>query len=100
MALANAFAGLISGVAIFGSALGGIGGCPFAPGATGNLSTEDLVHMLHEMDIETGINLDMLLAEGRKLREIIGHDLSSQIARAGKSSDRHPFAGTKIASSK
>jgi len=52
-------------------------------GATGNISTEDLVHMLHEMGIETGIDLDILLTEGRKVKTVIGHELSSQVARAG-----------------
>jgi hydroxymethylglutaryl-CoA lyase len=100
MGLANAFAGLQAGIVSFDSSLGGIGGCPFAPGATGNISTEDLVHMLHEMGIETGIDLDVLIAEGRKLRKIVGHELASQVTKAGKSTDLHPFAKTKIAQAK
>ncbi|GHO90476.1 hydroxymethylglutaryl-CoA lyase [Reticulibacter mediterranei] len=100
MGLANAFAGLRSGVTLFESSLGGIGGCPFAPNATGNISTEDLVHMLHEMGFHTGIDLDQLIAEGRKLPAIVGHHLASQVAKVGKSSDLHPFTGTKIASSR
>ena len=80
-------AGLQAGITQFDSSLGGIGGCPFAPGATGNISTEDLVHMLHEMGIETGIDLDVLLTEGRKLRAIVGHELASQVARAGTSGE-------------
>ena len=99
MGLANAFAGLQAGIVLFDSSLGGIGGCPFAPGATGNISTEDLVHMLHEMGIETGIDLDRLIAEGRKLQNIVGHDLASQVTRAGKSSNLHSFTGVKIAHS-
>ena len=76
-------AGLQAGITHFDSSLGGIGGCPIVPGATGNISTEDLVHMLHEMGVETGIDLDVLLTGGRKLKAIIGHELSSQVARAG-----------------
>jgi hydroxymethylglutaryl-CoA lyase len=83
MGLANALAGLQAGITQFDASLGGIGGCPFVPGATGNVSTEDLVHMLHEMGIETGIDHDVLLTEGRKLKAIIGHELVSQVARAG-----------------
>lgn len=100
MGLANALAGLEAGITQFDSSLGGIGGCPFVPGATGNISTEDLVHMLHEMGIETGINLDVLLAEGRTLRAIIGHELASQVARAGTSASLHAFEGIKVADSR
>jgi hydroxymethylglutaryl-CoA lyase len=99
MALANALTGLQAGITHFDASLGGIGGCPFVPGATGNISTEDLVHMLHEMGIETGIDLDILLTEGRKLKTVIGHELSSQVARAGTSSTRHAFEGIRVADS-
>jgi hydroxymethylglutaryl-CoA lyase len=100
MGLANGLAGLQAGITQFDSSLGGIGGCPFAPAATGNISTEDLVHMLHEMGIETGIDLDMLLAEGRKLSTIVGHDLASQVSRAGTSSTLHVFEGITFADSR
>jgi hydroxymethylglutaryl-CoA lyase len=100
MALANALAGLEAGITQFDASLGGIGGCPFVPGATGNVSTEDLVHMLHEMGIETGINLEVLLAEGRKLQAIIDHELASQVARAGTSGSLHAFEEIKIADSR
>ena len=99
MGLANALAGLQAGITNFDASLGGIGGCPFVPGATGNISTEDLVHMLHEMGIETGINLDMLLVEGSKLQAIIDHELASQVARAGPSSTLHAFEEIKVADS-
>jgi len=89
MGPANTLAGLQAGITHFDASLGGIGGCPFVPGATGNIATEDLVHMLHEMGIETGINLDVLLREGRKLRLIVGHDLESQVARTGKADTLH-----------
>jgi hydroxymethylglutaryl-CoA lyase len=99
MGLANAYAGLQAGVARFDSSLGGLGGCPFAPGATGNISTEDLVHMLHEMGIETGIDLDALIVQTRKLQEIVGHELASFVIKGGKSCDLHPFDDSRIASS-
>ncbi|HEX6553129.1 MAG TPA: hydroxymethylglutaryl-CoA lyase [Ktedonobacteraceae bacterium] len=100
MGLANALAGLQAGVTRFDASLGGIGGCPFVPGATGNISTEDLVHMLHEMGIETGIDLDVLLEEGRKLSGIVGHELASQVARAGTSASLHAYVGVRIADSR
>ena len=99
MGLANALAGLQAGITQFDASLGGIGGCPFVPGATGNISTEDLVHMLHEMGIVTGINLDVLLEEDRKLSGIVGHELASQVARAGTSAGLHAFEGVRIADS-
>ena len=61
MGIANIFAALQAGVDRFDSSAGGLGGCPFAPGATGNVATEDVVNMLHQMDIETDINLDLLI---------------------------------------
>jgi hydroxymethylglutaryl-CoA lyase len=91
LGLANAFAGLQTGVARFEASLGGLGGCPFAPGATGNISTEDLVHMLHEMGIETGIDLDALIVEARKLPALIGHEVDSFVVKGGKASDLHAF---------
>ncbi len=100
MGLANALAGLQAGITHFDASLGGIGGCPFVPGATGNVSTEDLVHMLHEMSITTGINLEMLLAEGKKLRALVGHDLASQVAKAGTSSSLHALSDIRIANSR
>ena len=100
MGLANALAGLQAGITQFDASLGGIGGCPFAPGATGNVSTEDLVHMLHEMGIGTGINLDVLLREGKKLGAIVGHELSSLVSRAGTSNTLHAFEGIKFADSR
>ncbi len=100
MALANAIAGLQAGVTQFDASLGGIGGCPFAPGATGNVATEDLVHMLHEMGIATGIDLDALLSEDTHLRAMVGHNLASQIAQAGPSNRLHSFEGVTIADSR
>jgi hydroxymethylglutaryl-CoA lyase len=83
-------AGLAAGVVRYEGCLGGLGGCPFAPGATGNICTEDLVHMLHCMGYATGVDLDALLAASRRLGEIVGHDLPGQVVKAGKASDLHP----------
>lgn len=87
MGLANDLAGLQMGVREFDTSLGGMGGCPFAPGATGNIDTEDLVHMLHEMGIETGVDLDRLIAAARHLQAIVGHELPGAVMKAGKRSD-------------
>jgi hydroxymethylglutaryl-CoA lyase len=87
MATANVLAGLQAGVTELDGTVGGLGGCPYAPGATGNIALEDLVHMLHEMGIQTGVDLDALLAVSRRLREVVGHELDSAVLRAGKSSD-------------
>jgi hydroxymethylglutaryl-CoA lyase len=90
MGLANALAGLAAGVRRYEGCLGGLGGCPFAPGATGNVCTEDLVHMLQAMGYGSGVDLDKLLAASRRLAEIVGHDLPGQVVKAGKTSDLHP----------
>lgn len=98
MGLANVVAGLQAGITEFDAALGGIGGCPFAPGASGNLATEDLVHMLHEMGIETGLNLDALIVESKKLSQLVGHPVPSHVTQAGPSSALRSFQDVKIAS--
>jgi hydroxymethylglutaryl-CoA lyase len=90
MGLANVVAGLAAGVTHYEACLGGLGGCPFAPGATGNICTEDLVHMLQSMGYDTGVDLDALLAASRRLGEIVGHELPGQVVKAGKSTDLHP----------
>src|SRR5215831_2555863 len=90
MGLANVVSGLQAGVVRFEGCLGGLGGCPFAPGATGNVCTEDVVHMLECMGCDTGVDLDRLLAASRRLREIVGHEVPGQVVQAGKSSDVHP----------
>ena len=82
MGLANVVAGLRAGVAIYDASVGGIGGCPFAPRATGNISTEDTVHMLHEMGVETGIDLDRLLECARLAERILGRELPGQVIKA------------------
>ncbi|WP_231695858.1 hydroxymethylglutaryl-CoA lyase [Ottowia caeni] len=88
MGLANVLAGLAAGVRHFDASLGGLGGCPFAPGASGNICTEDLVHMLQNMGYDTGVDLSALLACARGLPSLVGHGVPGQLLMAGPS-DRH-----------
>jgi hydroxymethylglutaryl-CoA lyase len=81
--LANIFAALQVGITEFDSSIGGIGGCPFAPGAPGNLCTEDLTHMLHEMGVATGLDLPGLLDVARMLERLLGHEVPGQTIKAG-----------------
>jgi hydroxymethylglutaryl-CoA lyase len=90
MGLANVLAALDAGADRFDASLGGLGGCPFAPGATGNICTEDLVHMLASMGYDTGVDLDALLTVARRLPAIVGHEVPGQVAKAGKITDLHP----------
>jgi hydroxymethylglutaryl-CoA lyase len=90
MALANTLAALQAGLNRFDGGVAGLGGCPYAPGASGNIATEDMVNMLHEMGIETGIDLDKLLIVARKHKEFIDHPLDSALLRAGKRTDLKP----------
>jgi hydroxymethylglutaryl-CoA lyase len=93
MGLANVLASLRAGIIRFDASLGGLGGCPFAPGATGNVCTEDLVHMLQAMGFETGIDLHKLLAIAADLPALIGHEIPGQVVKAGLSTRRYPFPG-------
>jgi hydroxymethylglutaryl-CoA lyase len=81
--LANVLAALEVGVDCFDASVGGIGGCPFAPGAPGNICSEDLIHMLHEMGIATGVDLPGLLDCARMLEDLLGHELPGQTLKAG-----------------
>ncbi len=81
--LANVLAALEAGVTSFESAFGELGGCPVPPGSTGNISTEDLVSMLHEMGIETGVDLDALVAASRAAQETLGRPLGAHVLTAG-----------------
>jgi hydroxymethylglutaryl-CoA lyase len=85
MGIANAYAGLEMGVSQFDACVGGLGGCPFAgsKGAAGNVCTEDLLFMLNEMGIETGIDLDKLIACAEMVEEIVGHPLPGQVKIGG-----------------
>lgn len=91
MGLANALAALEAGVVRFDASLGGLGGCPFAPGASGNVCTEDLVHMFQAMGCETGVQLEPLLALAQQLPEIVGHAVPGQVMKAGPWHRRHPL---------
>jgi hydroxymethylglutaryl-CoA lyase len=81
-ALANVLAALHEGIASVDSSAGGLGGCPYAPGASGNLATEDLLYMLHGMGIETGIDLAQVAAASRSLAPKLGHALPSRYLQA------------------
>ncbi len=90
MGLANVCAGLRAGAVRFDASLGGLGGCPYAPGATGNICTEDTAHMLALMGHETGVDLSALIAVSRRLPEITGAATPGQVAKAGTVFDLHP----------
>ena len=96
LGLANALAGLDLGIADFESSIGGLGGCPFAPRAVGNICTEDFVHMVHEMGIETGIDLDALLKVAAYAQEAVGRALPGMVMKAGKASELHDKAAPKV----
>ena len=81
-ALANVFACLERGVRIVDSAVAGLGGCPYAKGASGNLATEDLLYLLHGLGIETGVDLDAVAAAGRDISQQLGREPASKVARA------------------
>ena len=81
--LANVMTGLNLGITNYESCFGGMGGCPFAPNATGNICSEDLIYLLHEMGIETGINLDKLITIAKKVEKLVGHKLPGQVMKAG-----------------
>ncbi len=90
MAIPNILAAMECGVTHFDASIGGLGGCPFAPGASGNVCTEDLVHCLQAMGVQTGIDLDRLLAASRRVQEIVGRPLPGQIVKAGPWTRRYP----------
>ena len=90
MGLANVLAAVQSGITCFDGSLGGLGGCPYAPGASGNISSEDAIHMLDAMGYDTGMDIPRLIALARELPKIVGHEVPGQIAKAGRSCDLHP----------
>ena len=90
MGLANVLAGIDAGADRFDASLGGIGGCPYAPGATGNVCTEEIVHALDLMGYDTGVDLARLLGASKRLPALIGHDIPSQLVKAGRRLDLHP----------
>jgi hydroxymethylglutaryl-CoA lyase len=84
LALANTLAAIEAGVTEFDTAIGGLGGCPYAPNAAGNISTEDMVNMMDEMGIDTGIDLDALLTVAEMIKKAVLHPLNSAIIKSGK----------------
>ena len=82
-ALANVLVGLEMGVRDFDASVGGLGGCPYAPGAAGNLATEDLVYMLHGMGVATGVDLERLVEAGRVAESVVGRPLPGKVHQAG-----------------
>jgi hydroxymethylglutaryl-CoA lyase len=91
MGLANVLAAIDSGADRFDASLGGLGGCPYAPGASGNVCSEEIVHALELMGYDTGVDLGALIAAARCLPSLIGHDTPSQIVKAGRRLDLHPL---------
>jgi len=88
-ALANIYAALEMGVAVIDSSVAGLGGCPYAPGATGNVATEDVVYMLNGMEIEHGIDLEKLVQAGDYIITQLGRQNDSGVARAMLAKARH-----------
>ncbi|WP_373388255.1 hydroxymethylglutaryl-CoA lyase [Pseudomonas alcaligenes] len=81
-ALANIYASLLEGIAVFDSSVAGLGGCPYAKGATGNVATEDVLYLLQGMGIQTGIDLDKLIDAGARICQVLGRDNGSRVAKA------------------
>jgi len=90
--IANAYAAVEAGVRVLDASIGGIGGCPFAPAATGNIPTEDLIYMLDHMGVDTGIDLDALIATGRWIEAQLGRTVPGMLIKAGNFP--RPFAAT------
>ncbi|WP_206956232.1 hydroxymethylglutaryl-CoA lyase [Trinickia acidisoli] len=91
MGLANVLAAIDAGANRFDASLGGIGGCPYAPGASGNVCSEEIVHALEWMGYDTGVDLYTLIEAAKRLPALIGHDTPSQIVKAGRRLDLHPL---------
>jgi hydroxymethylglutaryl-CoA lyase len=83
-ALANVYAAWKLGVRVFDTSVGGLGGCPYAPGATGNVATEDVVYLFDGLGVKTGVDLDQLLSMQKWISESVQHPLSSRVGRAGR----------------
>lgn len=81
-ALANIYASLLEGINVFDSSVAGLGGCPYAKGATGNVATEDVLYLLQGQGIETGVDMDKLIAAGQRICEVLGKANGSRVARA------------------
>jgi hydroxymethylglutaryl-CoA lyase len=81
-ALPNIYASLLEGISVFDSSVAGLGGCPYAKGATGNVATEDVLYLLQGLGIETGAGMDKLIAAGQRICEVLGKTNGSRVARA------------------
>ncbi len=81
-ALVNIYAGLEEGIQVFDSSVAGLGGCPYAKGASGNVATEDVLYMLRGLGIETGVDLDQVISAGQRICEVLGRDNGSRVAKA------------------
>ena len=90
MGLANVLAAVQGGIIRFDGSLGGLGGCPYAPGASGNICSEDAIHMLDAMGYETGMDIVRLVNLARELPTIVGHPVPGQVAKAGCTDELHP----------
>jgi hydroxymethylglutaryl-CoA lyase len=90
MGLANILAAVQTGITRFDGSLGGLGGCPYAPGASGNVCSEDAIHMLDAMGYDTGMDVVQLIQLARQLPQIVGHEVPGQVAKAGRITDLHP----------
>ena len=90
MGLANVLAAVQGGITRLDGSLGGLGGCPYAPGASGNICSEDAIHMLDAMGYDTGVDVAKLINVARHLPHLVGHDVPGQVAKAGRICDLHP----------
>ncbi|OCR21559.1 hydroxymethylglutaryl-CoA lyase [Pseudomonas syringae] len=81
-ALANVYASLLEGIEVFDSSIAGLGGCPYAKGASGNVATEDVLYMLNGLGIDTGVDLDKLISAGQRICQVLGRDTGSRVAKA------------------
>jgi hydroxymethylglutaryl-CoA lyase len=95
--LVNVATALRLGIRSFESSVGGLGGCPFAPKATGNICTEDLINLLNEMDVETGISLDPLIEVACDLERRLDRGLPGQVMKSGPRLSLHPLASVQVA---
>jgi hydroxymethylglutaryl-CoA lyase len=96
MGLANILAAVQAGITRFDGSLGGLGGCPYAPGASGNVCSEDAIHMLDAMGYDTGMDVTKLIQLARQLPQIVDHDVPGQVAKAGRITDLHPAPAGKL----
>jgi hydroxymethylglutaryl-CoA lyase len=97
MGLANVLAAVQGGISRFDGSLGGLGGCPYAPGASGNICSEDAIYMLHSMGYDTGMDIGKLVAVARQLPGIVGHAVPGQMAKSGPTTDLHPAPASAAA---